>query len=63
MVESAVTRSMDSMLARLDGMIDRMPAGNMRVVLDTGALVGGLVGDMDASLNDRAVWKGYGRTL
>ena len=63
MVESAVARSMDSMLSRLDGMIDRMPAGNMRVVLDTGALVGGLVGGMDASLNDRAVWKGYGRTL
>ena len=63
MINDSVSGAFSGMLDRLDGMIDRMPGGNMRVVLDTGALVGGLVSEMDMSLNDRAVWKGYGRTL
>ena len=63
MINDSVSGAFSGMLDRLDGMIDRMPGGNMRVVLDTGALVGGLVGEMDMSLNERAVWKGYGRTL
>lgn len=62
MVRQSVADTMGGMIAQMTGILAdiraNMPTGDL--VLDTGALVGGIAEDMDVELNRVASWKGGG---
>ena len=60
MIQASVSRAMNAVLGRLDRIINGR-GENIQVVLDTGVLVGELVGGMDSEMNRRAAWRGGGR--
>lgn len=63
MIQDAVNQTVGAMLSPLVGIVqdirDNMPTGQL--VLDSGALVGGIAEEMDAELNRIASWKEGGR--
>jgi len=61
MIQASVNIAMNRVLDRLDNIIGAMNSGNTQIVLDTGALVGGIAEEMDAELNRIASWKEGGR--
>lgn len=63
MIQSSVEDAMVGVLARMDALISGQGRqGDLKVVLDTGATVGGLVREMDKQLGSRGSWRGGGRT-
>lgn len=61
MIQASVGSAMNSVLSRLDTMVDHVANYAPKIYLDTGALVGGTVNGMNSELNNVALWKGYGR--
>lgn len=61
MIQDSVGSAINSVLSRLDTMVDRVANYAPKIYLDTGALVGGTVNGMNSELNNVARWKGYGR--
>lgn len=62
MIQSSVNRAVQGVLGRLDTIISGQGSG-LKVVLDSGVLVGEIAGQMDSELNEIASWKGGGHAL
>lgn len=60
-VNKAVGKTQSAMIGVLNKILDVMPKGD--VVLDTGALVGGIAGEMNGELERLTAWSGGGRAL
>lgn len=62
MIQDSVSTTMNSLLYRLDAIVDRLNSYEPRLYLETGALVGGIANAMNSQLNDITRWRGSGRT-
>ena len=62
MIQDSVSTTMNSLLYRLDSIVDRLNSYEPRIYLETGALVGGIANSMNSQLNDITRWRGSGRT-
>ena len=60
MIKQSVMSAMTGIFGRLDSLISGQ-GQNIQIVLDSGVLVGELVGGMDSEMNRRAAWRGGGR--
>lgn len=61
MIHEAVADALVGVLSRMDGLLAGQ-GGSVQVVMDTGALVGATVREMDRQLGSMAKWKKGGRT-
>lgn len=61
MIQKSVAQSMNDVIARLGSVIGNQNKNDLKVYLDSGALVGGIVNEMDYQLNDVATWRNGGR--
>lgn len=61
MIQSSVAAAMSSVVDRLEGAFAAQPTTDLQVVLDTGALVGGITNKMNRALGATAVRRGAGR--
>lgn len=57
MIQNSVNAAMSAVLGRLDALISGRSDRPLKVVLDTGALVGGIVDAMDSEMDTIAQWK------
>lgn len=61
MIQSSVSNAMMAMADRLEGAFAAQPATDLQVVLDTGALVGGITNKMNRALGATAARRSTGR--
>lgn len=61
MIQSSVSNAMMAMADRLEGAFAAQPAADLQVVLDTGALVGGITNKMNRALGATAARRSTGR--
>lgn len=61
MIHGAMQDALVGVLSRMDGLLAGQGMGDVKVVLDTGATVGGLVREMDKQMGGFTRWRGGGR--
>lgn len=61
MIQRSVQRAIAGVLSKMDELRAGQNQGGMQVVLDSGALVGGIKREMDRQMGSMATWRGGGR--